>query len=204
MTRGPVKSILVVEDMTTYGTRILPVREKTKELFPGAIVHIGAVYSPVEGIVLDSYGTKLDGTSITEWDFLEERTYQNVAVDLDGVLCQECPLYATEEEYVRWMETAVPYLIPSYHIHSVITSRREKYRAITENWLRHNKVKYYRLFMDPSSNDSERDLVGWKVYCINQRKPEIFIESSDRMAQEIHWRTSIPVICSTSMRMYVA
>lgn len=199
---GPIRNILIVEDMTAFGTQIIPLKKKVQELFPQAIVHVGAVYSPEGGIKLDSYGARINDRSITEWDFLNEKVYENVAVDMDGVLCQDCPSGLTEDQFVQWMQTAVPYLIPRFRVQTIITSRLEKYRPITDQWLTNNGAQYYQLLMDPSKTLSERDLIGWKVHCINWRKPHVFIESDNRTAQEIHWKTGIPVICVSTMEIY--
>lgn len=199
----PINNILIVEDGATLGTHLIPVKEKTVRTFPTALVHIGALYSVDGGISLDTWGTKVHSwKSVLEWDLSDSRPYQNIAVDMDGVLCQECPPCLTEDEYINWMETATPHLIPPYQIEAVITSRREKYRAITEGWLRRNGVRYVHLLMDPSIKDSDRDFIGWKIRCINYRKPQVFIESDERIAQVIHWKTGVPVICSTSMKMF--
>jgi hypothetical protein len=197
-----IRSILVVEDMTASGTQIIPAEDRVQRLFPNATVHIGAVYSPVGGMALDTFGMKIDGRSITEWDFLDEQVYQNVAVDMDGVLCQDCPPGLTEDQFILWAQSVVPYLVPRFKIQAVITSRLEKYRQLTVRWLVKNKVQYSNLLMDDSDTLEERDLIGWKVECINWRKPEVFIESDPRVAQEVHWRTGVPVVCVSTMQTY--
>jgi orotate phosphoribosyltransferase len=199
---GPVRNILIVEDMTKSGTQVKPLKKKVQELFPTATVHIGAVYSPEGGMALDTYASRLDGTSITEWDFLDEQVYQNVAVDMDGVLCQDCPPGITETNFDDWARNAIPYLIPRFKVQAIITSRLERSRMITDEWLRKYGIKYYNLLCDPSRTLHERDLIGWKVHCINQRKPQVFVESDAHVAQEVHWRTGVPVVCVSNMRMY--
>jgi len=201
LTEGDIRSILIVEDVTSSGSRLLPIRETVKNHFPNAIVHIGALYAGGNAIPLDSYGSKFTRPCIIEWDFLDVMFYRNMATDMDGVLCQDCPPNLTEGQYIQWMESAVPHLLPVFPV-TVVTSRRMEHRAVTEKWLRRNGVEFSTLYMDPARTDSERDLVGWKVRIINQIKPEVFIESSDEMAESIHWKTGVPVICATTMRMY--
>lgn len=198
----PIKSILIVEDMTKNGTQVLPLKRTLQTIYPKAIIHIGAVFQPEGGLDLDTFGAKIDCRSITEWDFLDEQVYQNVAVDMDGVLCQDVPPGITERGFEIWAKDAVPYLIPRFRIQAIITSRLEKTRALTDDWLRRNGVKYYNLLCDPSPTLEDRDLIGWKVHCINWRKPEVFVESDDRVAQEVHWRTGVPVICVSTMKIY--
>ena len=129
-----------------------------------------------------------------------------LAVDLDGVLCENPPMNDRVEldKYERWINVAAPNIIPAYPIEAVVTSRYEKYRKETEQWLKQNGVKYNRLIM--FDNQYER---GFKQ--ITRFKAENalavgaiwFWESEEQQAKEISRLMNAPVYCPTIKKTIV-
>lgn len=193
-----IRSILIVEDGTTFGSRLFPAKAKAYDFFPGSTVHIGSLLVNKETIPLDTYGFMLCDRTVAEWQLLHIEFSQNVASDLDGVLCQDPPKFNDETDYIDWMARAIPYRKPIYCLSAIITSRPEKYKGITEDWLKENDIRYQRLIM---SIDGVSTMVQ-KAAAINKYQPDFFLESNDGTAKELHLRTGVPVICISTMRLY--
>jgi uncharacterized HAD superfamily protein len=193
-----IRKILIVEDGTMHGTNLFPAKAKAYDFFPGATVHMGSLLVNKNTIPLDTYGFMLCDRVLYEWGLLEVEFSQNVASDLDGVLCHDPPPFTTEAAYVEWMRSVAPYKVPVYALAGIFTSRHEKYRDITVEWLKHNGVRYQRLIMAKGQTDSMTE----KVTAINKYQPEFFLESNEGTARELHYRTGVPVICISTMRLY--
>jgi uncharacterized HAD superfamily protein len=200
----PIKNILLVEDCTGSGSEILFAKQKAETLFPDAKVQTGSVYA-VESFVPDTYGKQLNGHQrfFFEWDLMYLGAV-SVASDLDGVICQDWPFTEdiSEDSKLNWMRTVAPFMIPAYGVKAIITSRPERYRQTTTDWLRKHEVLFSYLIMDQSSQDVGRDYIGHKVQAINQICPDLFFESHDSVAREVHFQTGVPVVSIESMRLY--
>jgi len=94
-----------------------------------------------------------------EWNMLHAPLWNiALAVDMDGVLCKNCPVDDNDEvAYINWMINAEPYLIPHYKINWIITCRIEKYRKITEEWLKKHGVEYDELIMEQAPDNTSRE-----------------------------------------------
>ena len=93
------------------------------------------------------------------------------------------------------MKNVEPYMIPNFTIDAIITSRLEKYREQTEEWLKKNKVKYRELIMLNDSTRNSQKSVSHKVTVIKKTKPSWFFESDFSEAKEIKRRTKCNVVC---------
>ncbi len=54
---------------------------------------------------------------------------------------------ANNRFYMRFLENAKPLWIPNRKLGWIVTSRLEKYRTVTEKWLKDHSVEYGHLFM---------------------------------------------------------
>jgi hypothetical protein len=129
-----------------------------------------------------------------EWNILHSKKNRIIAVDLDGVICEEPPisLKLDESKYKEWLKKAKPYLIPSFEIDYIISNRLEKFRETTEEWLRKHKVKYRQLILRdflPLPGEGKAD---FKIKKLLEIKPDFFWESSSQEAQQIWRETKIP------------
>jgi hypothetical protein len=80
---------------------------------------------------------------------------------------------------------------------ALATSRLEKYRPQTEQWLRDNKIQYKHLYMAQFATPKERRLyknfkVKADVYA-NRKDAVLFVESHDKTARWIKDATKRPV-----------
>ena len=126
-----------------------------------------------------------------------------LASDMDGVLCEDCPPGVDKDRklYFERVEKARPYLIPSFEIDVIVSNRLEKYRPLTEKWLKEHNVRYKELVLwdEKSGNERNGKFAQHKINALLKIKPDIFWESNFSQAREIWKATKIPVICTDRM-----
>jgi len=144
-----------------------------------------------------------------EWNIMHHPRLDEACVDIDGVLC----LDPSEDEnddgvnYIAFITNARPLIIPSSKIKHIVTSRLEKYRPQTEEWLRRNGVQYQHLHMLdlPTAEERRRLKMHHKfkadVYS-GDREARLFIESEAEQAREIMLATNKPVYCTADNVLY--
>lgn len=159
----------------------------------------------------DLYFKIIEAPRTFEWNILHRKisSYASegvLAVDLDGVLCPNPPKGADDDEdwYVEWMRSANPFLIPGFEIDVIVTCRLEKYRAITEAWLREQNVRYKKLIMwdVPTKADRQGQFAKHKINSILDVKPDMFWESNRQQAEAIWEKTRVPTLCIDDMTMF--
>ena len=127
-------------------------------------------------------------------------------VDIDGVLCEDVPNSENDdgEKYKKFISNSRPMYIPDREIHTIVSGRLEKYRSITENWLKRHNIKYKHLELLNLPNNTERakiDVGGYKAYIYNKSGCSLFIESDLKEATTIRKRTGKPVFCTKVQNM---
>jgi uncharacterized HAD superfamily protein len=123
-------------------------------------------------------------------------------MDMDGVLCID-PTHEQNDDgkkYIRFIENAKPLYIPSYKIYAIVTSRLEKYRNKTEEWLKINNVHYEYLYMLDLPNAQVRRQMkihaAFKAEIYSKLKnTRLFIESEPQQARSIAELSGKPCIC---------
>lgn len=122
-------------------------------------------------------------------------------IDIDGVLC----LDPTDEQnndsdaYRRFLSEALPLHRSSRRIGWLVTSRLEKYRDLTETWLKAQGIEYGRLIMLDLPSKAERQRLGtdgsFKGEFYRNSSASLFIESEHRQALTIARLSGKPVLC---------
>ena len=97
-------------------------------------------------------------------------------------------------------------MVPSYKIHSLVTSRLEKYRPQTEVWLMKNNIQYDNLIMLDLPSKKVRQETHAHVphkaeYFKKNKDLSIFIESSKNQSIQIMQQTGKPVFCVDTNEM---
>ena len=109
--------------------------------------------------------------------------------------------------YERYIKDPIPMVIPTYPIGAFVTYRLEKYREITEAWLRSQDVRYGRLIMFDAPDREARN----RYMCAAAYKAKIyrnnpgflmFVESDTEQAEQIHVMSGKPVFCFENGKMY--
>ena len=145
---------------------------------------------------------------IYEWNIFNHYVTGNYMFDMDGVLCVDPMDERKKEEYEKYIQNAIPLITPTSPIGSIVTYRLEKYRDVTEKWLKDNNIKYKNLVMFDASSWEDRNSSGispaqykGKIYA-NDRIATCFIESDRVQAEQIHMLTGKPVYCYSNNILY--
>jgi hypoxanthine phosphoribosyltransferase len=203
-----IEKVLLVDDAAgdERGTLYRCYRQ-LKQRFPELQITKGVLIVGTKNAerIVDLHYKKLTKGAFFEWN-LAHCTYKDrrLGVDMDGVLCDEPPpeVDMDEQRYVAWIKNARPNIIPTYTIEAIVTNRLEKYRQITEEWLRRNKVKYKNLEMLDLPDKSLRtpeNMLKQKIDAIKKFQLSWFWESSLSQAEAIWKACKIPVLCTDKM-----
>lgn len=122
----------------------------------------------------------------------------NTCYDLDGVIC--------DEEYVvdeREYNIAGILLKPEEEVFAIITGRLEKYRNITETWLKKHEIRYKYLIMKPNHLKGVKNTPKFKAKHYKFYKESgLFIESHTWQAEKIAFYSGKPVFSIENNRVY--
>jgi uncharacterized HAD superfamily protein len=195
------KKVLVVDDSCHTGTSISKAKKTLREEFPAVEFIFASVYcsNPFNDAV-DFFWEQLDPPHVFEWNFNRNIVLNDTIFDIDGVLCKN-PTRKQEEkedEYLKFLETADPLIIPNRRIAGIVTGRLIKYRQITEKWLEKHGIDYGFLEMDTGlerSLVSLRDVACRKGAIFNKSNASLFIESSPEEARIIKSMSKKKVLC---------
>jgi uncharacterized HAD superfamily protein/hypoxanthine phosphoribosyltransferase len=203
------RKALIVDDSVRSGASIRHAKARIEgsEMSMHDISY-GAVYVTPEGArELDYYCEILDVPRVFEWNILNHHILEMSCVDMDGVLCHD-PLDEDNddgERYLRFLENARPFFVPSYPIGYIVTSRLESCRGATEAWLKRHGIAYGQLIMlDYSDAAARRSLnvhSAHKALVYRKTGAKLFIESDIRQAVEIANFSKKDVLCIDSMQL---
>ena len=134
-----VKRVLIVEDSSNSGKSIAKAKEKLKSFSNKYDIIYFAMYVTNESKKnVDIYGRIVENPRIFEWNFMHHSILNRACVDIDGVLCFDPTSEQNDdgEKYIDFILNAVPKFKPTQRIKYIVTSRLEKYRKYTEEWLK--------------------------------------------------------------------
>jgi hypothetical protein len=199
------RRVLIVEDAASTGITIgrqldiLKAKQRAPHKYFSVCVFGGKPKVGNYHLVLDH----CPGPRIFEWNWRDNVLLEESILDIDGVVCPDPP---TPEErtgpYIAHLKSAKPLYVPIKPVMAFATSRLEKYRAITEEWLAKNKIRYGRLYMAQFATPTERRQFGnfrVKARVFAERKDaRMFVESHDKQARWIAKEVKRPVFAVES------
>ena len=152
---------------------------------------------------------QLSSPRVFQWNYLNHTFLQDAAFDIDGVLCKD-PLPQENDDgskYINFIRNAKPLFIPQYKIPYIITSRLEKYRKETEEWLKANNVQYDHLIMLSGHTAEERRKLNLHAkFKAEQYKRltdiQLFIESDRKQAEEISKLSGKLCFCASTDELF--
>lgn len=197
--------VLIVDDSINTGAEFTRVRERLKHVAGDVSFVFCAVYglSPSgQDSVADVVLSILPQPRIFQWNYRNHAIAEHSCFDLDGVLCVD----PTDEEnddgekYRTFLKNAIPLYLPRKPISAIVTSRLEKFRPETEQWLAHTGIRYKDLIMLDLPSASERRRLrahaSFKAEVYKSRGEILFVESNWKQAKEIASLADKPVICT--------
>lgn len=205
------RRILVVEDSAASGQSILQAREQIGHCSPYAerCVYLAAYVQESAAQFVDFYLEVLEQPRIFQWNFLQHGFLMQACFDIDGVLCEDPSPEQNDDgpRYREFLLHAPLKLRPQRPVRYLVTSRLERYRAETEQWLAEQQIPYEQLIMMDVATAAERRRLGnhaaFKAAQYRAHEDaQLFIESEDAQAREIFRLTNKPVFCIESQVYY--
>lgn len=209
------RKVAVVDDTCMTGNSLRAIEPLLKKEFPNHVT--ASVYvNPLASKKPDLWVHDLAWPHILEWNLFNSVLSPNCATDFDGVLCYDCAGWQDDDgnKYVEFMKNAIPkYMSRRSVIPLIVTARIEKYRAVTEDWLRKHGIRWGKLVMHPAKSLAERrkdDIAAFKAKHykawahghVARPKPIMFIESEPLQAKRIAELSGLVVTCPSNTTVY--
>lgn len=206
-----IEKALIVEDSSNSGRSIKEAKAKIKDSDNVQKYFLAAYVTKESKKKVDIFFRVVEEPRVFEWNFMHHHYLNKACIDIDGVLC----LDPTEEEnddgekYLEFILNARPRYIPTRKVGWIVTSRLEKYRSQTEEWLHVHEVEYDELIMLNGVTAEERKKMGshgkYKGDVFkNLNKATWFIESDEKQAEEIARISGKDVFCVNAQQFYDA
>lgn len=199
------KSVLLIDDSINSGRSMREAVAKLEAAGLRGQVSTCAVYgiqpvSPDTDLVLEV----VPQPRMFQWNWMHHRYLEHCCVDIDGVLCVDPSSEENDdsERYNAFLRCARPLFRPTRPIGHLVTSRLEKYRPLTEEWLARNRIVYKKLSMLDLPSAEERRAQGahapFKADVYGRSDSVLFIESEPAQARAIAQIAGKPVLCIES------
>lgn len=205
--RAPRK-VLIVDDSITSGKSMIEVRRRVAAERPDADVLYCAIYcTKREHPEIDIGFEIAPMPRMFEWNMMRHKHLENACCDIDGVLCHDPGASENDDgaQYLEFLKSARILHRPSVRVGHLVTSRLEKYRAETEQWLRDHRIEYGKLWMLDLPSAAERRRTGahasFKAEIYKKSDAILFIESEDNQAMEIADLSNRPVFSVGGQRI---
>jgi uncharacterized HAD superfamily protein len=205
---GPIQRVLVIDDSVNEGLQMGIVKEKISAagLDKKYDIKYAAVYHPggEARSFVDIAMAHCPQPRLFQWNYLNHGILSLAAWDIDGLLCADPSDEDKDdgEKYLEFLRTAKPLHIPDYEISALVTSRLEKYRAQTEEWLSANGVRYGKLYMLDVPTAEERRRLGlyakFKSDVFGKLDAVVFYESDPGQARDISRLSGKPFFCTAT------
>jgi len=204
------RHVLVVDDSVCSGSAMQRVKDTLRNAALPHRVTYAAVYMSPEvrfDSHVDLYRELVAMPRVFEWNLMHSTVLANCCMDIDGVLC----LDPTDQEnddgarYERFLRFTPALMLPTSPVGWLVTSRLEKYRAQTEEWLARHNVRFGELRMmqypDMAARRAARAYARFKSDAYEETAAWLFIESDARMASEIATLSGRAVYCTETREM---
>lgn len=202
------KKILIVDDSIASGSAMIKAKELVREMNTDFEISFCAVYViPGKEKLVDYYFESVPLPRYFQWNILNHTVLEKSCFDIDGVLCVDPTSEQNDDgpKYRDFILNAEPLYIPKAKIGVLVTSRLEKYRPETEEWMRKNNVKYDKLVMldlpDMKARQKANNHGAHKANTYKNSAYSLFFESSLSQALEINRITGKPVFCTENFEM---
>ncbi len=204
-----MRRILVLDDSIRSGKAMCAARERLEAAGMADKVMLGAVFgTQTRHDEADFIFEVVPDPRVFQWNLMHHVVLEKSCVDLDGVLCVD-PTHAENDDgsaYMKFLAEAVPLHVPTRRIGALVTSRLEKYRRLTEEWLERQGVEYDALVMLDLPSKAERQRLGvhgsFKGEYYRKSDATLFIESEPAQAEAIARIAGKPAFCVETQQMF--
>jgi orotate phosphoribosyltransferase len=203
------RRVLVVDDSVLLGRQLEKVKTRVKAAqLPHAVSYAAVYPAPASEHLVDFYFETLETPRCFEWNLMHHPwVLSKTCMDIDGVLCRD----PTQEEnddgpqYRQFLTSSERLYLPSVPVRWLVTARLEKYRGLTEEWLRANGVEYGELIMmdypDMAARREANAYASFKSDAYASTGALLFVESSPSLAAEIAHLSGKSVFCMETRTM---
>jgi len=194
-------SILSGKSMRDARAQIQKARLDIKPIY--LAIYGDTQYHPDADIILEVVPTP----RIFQWNLVRHKRLAEACVDIDGVLCHDPSDQENDDgaRYVEFLLSARPLFPTKRKVGHLVTSRLEKYRAETEQWLAKHGIEYEKLWMLDLPSAEERRRLGahstHKAEVFKKTDSSLFIESEYTQAVKIADLSGKPVLCIETHEM---
>ena len=204
------RKILVVDDSSSTGLTFNQTKEKIlKSKYSDKIVFLVVFVTDQTKELPDMYFDICPQPRMFEWNYMHHGLLENACVDIDGVLCRDPSNDENDdgEKYIDFISNVKPRVIPTRKIGYLVTTRLEKYRKYTEDWLKKNNIEYGELIMLDLPSKEERLRLGNHGLFKGENYKKlnntcIFIESDERQASVIANVSGKNVYCVDNGKLF--
>jgi uncharacterized HAD superfamily protein len=197
------KRILVVDDSVFTGRAMREAREKLAAAGKDLTFIFASPYVGQESAALvDLYFQVLPIPRLFEWGIFHHPVLENSCMDIDGILCRDPELRENDDgpAYREFISTVPVKIRPSVRVKWLVTSRLEKYRNLTRDWLAANRIPYENLVMLDLPDQATRMRLdagaAFKARTYSGTKAVMFFESSRTEALKVASLCNKAVICT--------
>lgn len=208
--------VLVIDDTFYSGAamrltreRLAPLEDKYEILYACVYAEGKNAKNAVDIYLYDIWrpGEKM---WLYEWNILHHWPKKTTVSmwDVDGLLCKNPPDDRDTEAYEAYLPNAIPIIIPTTRVGAFVTYRLEKYRGVTEEWMKKQGIEYGELHMfnapDRDTRNGTMSPAKYKARIYAEAAwAQLFIESDAYQAERIFKRSGKPVFCYENGKMYM-
>ena len=209
-----IKHVLVVDDSIWSGQSIRNAKQRINQTiaqkYSGMTIDYCAVYSKSGQDPDIDFSFEIVPTPRRyQWNFLHQAKYcRDSLFDIDGVVCRD----PTEEEnddgprYLQFITTVKPKISITFPVGGFVSSRLEKYRHETEEWLHRNGFVYNKLFMlnlpSKEARIKQNAHAPFKAAIYKNRPETFFFFFYIHQAETIARLSGKDVLCTDYMRLF--
>lgn len=194
------KKILVVDDCIASGRSLSLALENVPQPERNKIVTLAIYSSEKKRDDVDIFFESLPGPRLFEWNIFHSSIVKRACFTLDGVICNSSSEMVIGSQHgTDLMMNSDPAIVPSGKIGCIVSDRPEKYREITEKWLKKHGIEYEALMMNKNGNKSS---VHFKAELYKKSGQELFFERDRKKALAIFKLTKKPVYCVGTNEMF--
>ncbi|MEM6660618.1 MAG: phosphoribosyltransferase [Pseudomonadota bacterium] len=194
--------VLIVDDSIFTGSAFTEARQQLADAnLPHECLFLSVYVRDDRKDDVDIYFEELKGRKwLFEWNKFNHGSVPNMCMDFDGVLCRDPSKEEDDdgERYLNFIKTAEPLFRVRRKIGWIVTSRLEKYRAPTVEWLERHNIEYGELRMMDLPSLSERTSSKankFKARVYNETSASLFVEGHLGHSAEIARISGRPVLC---------
>ncbi|MEL6979558.1 MAG: phosphoribosyltransferase family protein [Pseudomonadota bacterium] len=197
------RTVLIIDDIAGAGSAIRRTREDIAQAGVRGTIVFCVVYAPtLKHPDIDVVLKQTSPGLMAPWNIMHHKVLARACVDIDGVLCRN-PFPHEDDDgaaYETFLKTTEPLHGVSGRIGWLVTSRKERYRAATEEWLARHGIEYDELHMT-TTPEEKQDSPAFKARLYRETGAELFIESEGPCALRIAELSERNVMCVSAQTM---